>query len=246
MSRVLEPQLSFADLELRNLGVQLDPTLRGIVDFLEDHPALVEHVRRDLERGLKNPGMGRNGISPEQTLRSLLLMRVKNWDYRELRERINDGYTFGYKPACDFIDGALRQKPMPTWKHGVVQGNLITLVNAHKGYLAAAELTVRIREGKYLVPDVAVQAKSAIQDPYPAKPIYLCIEVLSPEDRFAEVLAKCDESLAWGVPMTWIVDPDLRRAWQYSGRVPQEIPASGSLAAGGIPVSLSGLFSVLN
>ena len=93
MSRVLEPQLSFADLELRALGVQLDPTLRGIVDFLEGHSSLVEHVRRDLERGLKNPGVGRNGISPEQTLRSWLLMRVKNWDYRELRERINDGYT---------------------------------------------------------------------------------------------------------------------------------------------------------
>ena len=93
MSRVLEPQLSFADLELRLLGIQLDPTLRGIADFIEDHPALVELVRRDLERGLKNPGVGRNGISPEQTLRSLMLMRVKNWDYRELRERINDGYT---------------------------------------------------------------------------------------------------------------------------------------------------------
>jgi IS5 family transposase len=93
MSRVLDPQLTFAGLELRLLGLQLDPTLRGIVDFLDDHPALVEHVRGDLERGLKNPALGRHGISPEQTLRSLLLMRVKNWDYRELRERINDGCT---------------------------------------------------------------------------------------------------------------------------------------------------------
>ena len=93
MSRILEPQLSFAGLELRFLGLQLDPTLRGIGDFLEDHSALVEYVRRDLQRGLKKPASGRNGISPEQTLRSLLLMRVKNWDYRELRERINDGYT---------------------------------------------------------------------------------------------------------------------------------------------------------
>ena len=66
MSRLLEPQLSFADMELKALGVQLDPTLRGIVDFLDVHPALVEHVRRDLERGLKNPGVGRNGISPER------------------------------------------------------------------------------------------------------------------------------------------------------------------------------------
>jgi transposase, IS5 family len=93
MSRTLEPQLSFADLELSRLGVHLDPVLQGIDVFLDQHSALIEHVRLDLERGLKKPGTGRNGIAPSQTLRSLTLMRVKNWDYRELRERINDGYT---------------------------------------------------------------------------------------------------------------------------------------------------------
>ncbi len=93
MSRILEPQLSFADLELRHQGLQLDPTLRSIAEFLEEQPSLIEQVRRDLERDLKNPRTGRSGITPEQTLRALTLMRVKSWDYRELRERINDGYT---------------------------------------------------------------------------------------------------------------------------------------------------------
>src|SRR6266536_4806740 len=93
MSRTLNPQLSFADLELSRLGVHLDPVLQGIDAFLNQHSALIEHVRLDLERGLKKPGTGRNGITPSQTLRSLTLMRVKNWDYRELRDRINDGYT---------------------------------------------------------------------------------------------------------------------------------------------------------
>jgi hypothetical protein len=46
-----------------------------------------------LVRGLKHPNSGRDGITPAQTLRSLLLMRIKNWDYRELREHINDGHT---------------------------------------------------------------------------------------------------------------------------------------------------------
>jgi transposase, IS5 family len=93
MTRIAEPQLGFADLELQNQGVHLDPLLRGIVGFLDDHAMLVEQVRRDLVRGLKNPNTGRSGITPSQTLRSLILMRIKNWDYRELRERINDGYT---------------------------------------------------------------------------------------------------------------------------------------------------------
>src|SRR5215475_7765962 len=93
MSRLPNPQFSFADLELRNQGVQLDPRLQGIVAFLDDQDTLVEQVRQDLVRGLKKPNTGRDGITPSQTLRSLILMRVKNWDYRELRERINDGYT---------------------------------------------------------------------------------------------------------------------------------------------------------
>jgi IS5 family transposase len=54
---------------------------------------MIEVVRRDLERGLKNPGTGRGGLTPPQVFRSLILMRVKNWNYRELRERITDGYT---------------------------------------------------------------------------------------------------------------------------------------------------------
>jgi len=93
MSRLTQPQLSFADLELRYQGVHLDPLLQGILTFLDDHATLVEQVRQDLVRGLKNPNTGRDGITPAQTLRSLILMRVKNWDYRELRERINDGLT---------------------------------------------------------------------------------------------------------------------------------------------------------
>jgi IS5 family transposase len=93
VSRILDPQFTFADLELKRQGVQLDPTLRGIAEFLDQHSALAEKVRLDLVRGLKKPTTGRNGITPSQTLRALILMRVKNWDYRELRERINDGYT---------------------------------------------------------------------------------------------------------------------------------------------------------
>src|SRR5881628_1365329 len=86
-------QITFADLEFLQQGIRLEPLLQKISDFLDDHDDLVELVRLDLERGLKKPETGRQGLTPDQVLRSLILMRVKNWDYRELRERINDGYT---------------------------------------------------------------------------------------------------------------------------------------------------------
>ena len=91
--RSRSPQLTFADLELQFQGVHLDPILRAISAFLDQHLTLIEQVRKDLQRGLKNARTGRNGIAPSQVLRSLVLMRYKNWDYRELRERINDGFT---------------------------------------------------------------------------------------------------------------------------------------------------------
>ena len=92
--RIANPQISFADAELIRQGVQLDPVLRTISDFIDDHDdELVELVRQDLQRGVKKPKTGRRGLTANQVLRSLILMRIKNWDYRELRERINDGYT---------------------------------------------------------------------------------------------------------------------------------------------------------
>ena len=72
-------------------GMRLEPLLQAISDFLDDQQEAIERVRRDLVRGLKRPGSGRRGLTPHQILRALVLMRVKNWDYRELRERIADG-----------------------------------------------------------------------------------------------------------------------------------------------------------
>ncbi len=93
MTRIHDPQVSFADLEFLRQGIDLDPVLEKISSFLDTQPKIVEMVRQDLERGLYKPKTGRKGLTAEQTLRSFILRRVKNWDYRELRERIADGYT---------------------------------------------------------------------------------------------------------------------------------------------------------
>ncbi|MBI4520327.1 MAG: ISNCY family transposase [Gemmatimonadetes bacterium] len=94
MTAATRRQLSFADLEFLHQGVRLEPLLQSISDFLDGQTDLLELVRADLERGLSNPAAGRRRrLTPQQVLRSLTLQRVKNWDYRELRERIADGYT---------------------------------------------------------------------------------------------------------------------------------------------------------
>jgi hypothetical protein len=56
LPRTAKPQISFADWELLQQGISLEPFLQTISDFLDDHEEMIEAVRRDLERGLKSPG----------------------------------------------------------------------------------------------------------------------------------------------------------------------------------------------
>jgi hypothetical protein len=105
------------------------PALRFLVfDELGDaHQVIGQH--RCAHQHLEPFAAGRNGITPSQTLRSLILMRVKNWDYRDLRDRINDGYTLrgftqfdcqpvpSMTPSTGPSTGSLqpRSKPSTNW-----------------------------------------------------------------------------------------------------------------------------------
>jgi len=104
MREIKRTQIGFADLELGR-KVRLDPLLQQISDFLDQHDELASAVHRDLSRSLRNARRGRRGLDAEQVLRSFVLMRTKNWDYRELAERVADGFTlrqftrFGVAPV---------------------------------------------------------------------------------------------------------------------------------------------------
>src|SRR5215475_8030862 len=86
-------QVSFADLELMSLGIEMDPVLAQVSAYVDQHPELVQAVDQRLREGMKKSRTGRRGLSAAQVLLSWILMRIKNWDYRELAERIGDGIT---------------------------------------------------------------------------------------------------------------------------------------------------------
>lgn len=108
-------------------------------------------MRQDLQRGLKKPLTGRGGITASQALRSLILLRVKNWDYRELRERINDGYTLRHFADFD-------SHPVP--KHDAFNRAFLrltpqTLLAINRAVVQAA-VDLRMEEGKKLRVDTTV------------------------------------------------------------------------------------------
>ena len=151
MARQTIQQISFADWELMRQGVRLEPQLEAISGFLDDQKNVIESIRRDLVRGLKNPGSGRSGMTAPQTLRSLVLMRVKNWDYRELRERIADGLTL--RQFTDFHSGAVP-------KHDAFQRSFVRLtpqtMRAVNDLVIRAAVELGLEDGSKLRTDTTV------------------------------------------------------------------------------------------
>src|SRR6266699_1533598 len=131
--------------------VRLEPLLRAISDFLDDQGDMIERVRCDLARGLKKPGSGRSGLTPRQILRSLVLMRLKNWDYRELRERIADGLTL--RQFTDFYCAAVP-------KHDAFQRGFIRLtpqtLKAVNDLVVRAAVELGLEDGAKLRVDTTV------------------------------------------------------------------------------------------
>ena len=145
------------------------------------------------------------------------------------------------KPNCEYIEGVLYPKAMPTSLHALIQSMLV-LILGRQGARALTELTLRLGPAKYLIPDVTVVSK--LELPYPVEPALLCVEILSPADHLGAMLAKCEQYHEWGVPFCWVVDPAKRSAWEYhAGGEPTRLDASGILRAGELKVELAELFA---
>ena len=149
--RPADRQLSFADLEFIKQGVALEPTLKAIAEFLDQHGTIIQRVRRDLVRGLKKPATGRAGLTAPQVLRSLILMRVKSWDYRELRERIADGYTLRH-----FTDFHSQRVPKHDAFNRAVNRLTPATLQAVNDAVIRAAVTLGLEEGTKLRVDTTV------------------------------------------------------------------------------------------
>ena len=151
MRRRATVQPSFADLELRLQGVELEPALEKIRRLLDRHGELVDLVYRDLRRGLKRPGHGRSGMTAEQVLRAFILKSIKAWDLRELRERIADGLTLR-------IFTAFHAAPVP--RHQAFQCCFARLtaetLRALNALIVQAAVDLGIEQGKWLRVDTTV------------------------------------------------------------------------------------------
>ena len=125
-----------------------------------------------------------------------------------------------YRPDREYLDGELLERNVGEWDHSRLQMLLSGyLSNREKqwGTPVVVEQRVQIKQTRFRVPDIAVLlAGSAPAGPIVEEPPFLCIEILSRNDRMAEMQERIDDYLSFGVRYVWLIHPRTRRAFVYT------------------------------
>jgi Uma2 family endonuclease len=121
------------------------------------------------------------------------------------------------KPASEYIDGEIIQKPMPQAQHSVIQGRLLIELALAWRETDVAQAFPELRcsfGGRAVVPDVVVFEEANISYDDNGEivnavsiPPDWTIEILSPEQSTTRVLKNINHCLAHGTQMGWLIDP---------------------------------------
>jgi len=129
------------------------------------------------------------------------------------------------EPASEFIDGQIRQKPMPQGKHSTIQSDLGAAINQtlKSQPIARAYSELRCTFGdRVIVPDVSVfvweriprDETGTVLNRFAIAPDWI-IEILSPDQSQTQIVRKILYCLASGTQMGWLIDPEEEVVFVY-------------------------------
>lgn len=135
------------------------------------------------------------------------------------------------KPASEYIDGQIIQKPMPQGKHSLIQSELVPAINATVKPQRIARAFSELRctfGGRSTVPDVSVfvwdriprDRKGEVANVFLLAPDWT-IEILSPDQSQTKVTKNILHCLKYETQMGWLIDPDEQTVFVY---LPNQLP----------------------
>jgi Uma2 family endonuclease len=121
------------------------------------------------------------------------------------------------KPASEYIDGQIIQKPMPQGEHSTIQRDLTRYIDDALKSIEIARAYPELRctfGGRSIVPDITVfqlsriprQPNGRIANRFDLHPDWT-IEILSPDQNQTKVTRNILHCLACGTEMGWLIDP---------------------------------------
>jgi Uma2 family endonuclease len=124
-----------------------------------------------------------------------------------------------YSPDCDYVDGEVQERNLGELDHSTLQGEFLYYFRTRKkewNVFVYPEQRVQVSPTRFRIPDVCVYVGKAPKEQIFRTPPFVCIEVLSPEDRTSRFQQRIDDYLKFGVQYVWVVDPATRRAWVHT------------------------------
>ncbi|PSB03456.1 Uma2 family endonuclease [Merismopedia glauca] len=124
------------------------------------------------------------------------------------------------KPASEYFDGQIIQKPMPQGQHSIIQAEIIVMLTLALKKTGIATPFPELRctfANRSIVPDIAVFKNSRIPrtesgdiaNNFTTAPDWT-IEILSPAQSTTKVLKNITHCLKHGSQMGWLIDPEER------------------------------------
>ena len=152
-----------------------------------------------------------------------------------------------FRPDREYVDGEVLERNVGKWEHARIQWLLAGWFLQHEpawNVIGSTEQRTRVSATRVRVPDLVLLRPGPQPDVLTDPPL-LIIEILSPDDTYADLQQRCQDYLNMGVETIWIIDPKTRsgRMCLNRGWIPAE-----RLEVAGTPihVDLNVLFSQLD
>ena len=117
-----------------------------------------------------------------------------------------------YRPDREYIDGELVERNVGKWEHARVQAVLAAwFVEREKlwGIQVATEWRTQVSATRVRIPDL-VLVKQGPQSDVLSDPPILLVEILAPNDSYADIQRRADDYRRMGARTLWIIDPQTR------------------------------------
>ena len=146
---------------------------------------------------------------------------------------VDEYLATAYHPDCDYVDGEVLERNVGEREHSYVQKRLTMILGLLEAQLDISvwpEVRVQISPSRYRVPDLCLYRGPGPDDPVFREPPFLCVEILSPEDRMSRMEDKLRDYFSSGVELAWVIDP-VRRTASIHTRAGSENVLDGYLRA---------------
>ena len=132
---------------------------------------------------------------------------------------INEYLSTSYDPDCDYVDGVIEERNLGENDHAGLQSETYFRLRSRSiewGIRAVVEQRVQVSPTRFRVPDICVVLGGRPKEQIFTTPPFICIEILSPEDRLSRVQERMNDYLHFGVPYMWLLDPETQKAYRWT------------------------------